>query len=503
MLLVAAQIIFVVHARPMRELDNNYFTAFVNCNLFFVILICLLSKLERDFAFSATFELGYDSSIVILALFLASLGVLGLGIILVIKDLKHDASIPVVKYKASGKQVSMMAIHPSKYHIFFSHSHEYGADQCAVIKSYLEQMVDGCRCFLDVDCFGENSVISLQALPGLVNASQNCVLYLTKGVFESQWIHVELKAVCASRCNPILVRETEERHGAMPVSQLREFCDIEMKERLFSAKMIHWMREVQFKYVSVIQIVQRMLNTQDKWSWSYQRPLYIPAMVTETKSGKLPLPTGCDTHISLIAGQAIIRSAQAALEQVITGISINVVAGWVDDDTLEAINKSGVVVVLCSPAAMKEEAVQDGLAHAIQANKMVVLLHDRPAGCPPLSDFKHIIANCPSKILMTGVMDELAVEWHQDTAHRQTSIHLAWDRIATKLHKQMEQENGPNKGYLPEQGGAKAALSQISQMEAEQENGAQEEELGLEPGRKNTKVVPCNDDGTADGTPGV
>ena len=131
------------------------------------------------------FELGFGEGLILAVLFGTSVGVLAVGLFFLTQDLKEANKEIAIRFAGNGRKVVVRRLPPSHFHIFLSHSQEYGADQVGSIKYILERLVGNISCFLDVDTLRDhNTKASVNELPTHVKNSQTLCLFLTKQVFE-------------------------------------------------------------------------------------------------------------------------------------------------------------------------------------------------------------------------------------------------------------------------------------------------------------------------------
>ena len=111
------------------------------------------------------FQTGFGQNLILAVLFGTSIGVLAVGLFFLMQDLKEANQDIAIRFASNGRKVVVRRLPASHYHIFLSHSQEYGADQVSSIKYLLEKLVDNISCFLDVTCaiFGSDVAVQKRA----------------------------------------------------------------------------------------------------------------------------------------------------------------------------------------------------------------------------------------------------------------------------------------------------------------------------------------------------
>ena len=54
------------------------------------------------------------------------------------------------------------------------------------------------------------------------------------------WILEEVKSAVKNKVDILLVRETDSRHGALPLVTLEDLCPVAMRDRAFEAEVVDW-----------------------------------------------------------------------------------------------------------------------------------------------------------------------------------------------------------------------------------------------------------------------
>ena len=80
----------------------------------------------------------------------------------------------------------------------------------------------------------------VQKLPEHVKNSQTLMLYMTKEVYERHWIVQELEAAIQNTQGLLLMRETDPRHGGMPLAAMKSQCPKHLALELFKRPVIDW-----------------------------------------------------------------------------------------------------------------------------------------------------------------------------------------------------------------------------------------------------------------------
>ena len=110
----------------------------------------------------------------------------------------------------------------------------------------LERLVGNVRCFLDVDSLRQSDQVDdmdVKALPKYVANSQTFMLFLTETVFDRYWVLEEIASAVKNKVPLLLVRETDTRHGGLPLETLEEAVPAsKMKKKLFKKEVVDWHR---------------------------------------------------------------------------------------------------------------------------------------------------------------------------------------------------------------------------------------------------------------------
>lgn len=77
---------------------------------------------------------GYGTTTILVVCFAASVSVLLLGSTLLVLDLREVSKEVAVRFENTGRKVVVRRLPAGKFHVFLSHSQEFGADQVAAIK---------------------------------------------------------------------------------------------------------------------------------------------------------------------------------------------------------------------------------------------------------------------------------------------------------------------------------------------------------------------------------
>jgi hypothetical protein len=252
---------------------------------------------------------------------------------------------------------------------------------------------------------------------------------MTEEIFQRHWVVQEVSAATKNRVDIATVRETDQRHGAMPLNDLKVQCPSELAKWVFQTHTVDWHRDIHFKSVAVIQLMQRILVQDDPGKWARNPPrLILPNTVTQMKFGDPdPLPLSCLYHC-YCSNQPFQHDLQRALVTENNAKLQLCCAGEFAQEhkRRELISSSYLVLALLSPQAMQGAALQADLQYALEQGKKVVVMHD---GGMASSMFNDIVTVCPQKIVDLGLFSDLALEWHYEKACREVSVHLLWHKI--------------------------------------------------------------------------
>ena len=96
--------------------------------------------------------------------------------------------------------------------------------------------------------------------------SQNFLLFLTSGIFRSKFVLEEIHAAMRYNRHPILVRETDPRHGGTSIYEMEKECErdagTEVSAFLFGMKrrVVPFERDRDFQTLSIKAILREMLQ---------------------------------------------------------------------------------------------------------------------------------------------------------------------------------------------------------------------------------------------------
>jgi hypothetical protein len=86
----------VLHLQPMQDLTNNYFVAFISLMQMFIYMISMLMKIKNG-SIHVAFSFGYNSTVLLVTLFITSIGVLVTGAVLLLHDIEKGKSEHLIR----------------------------------------------------------------------------------------------------------------------------------------------------------------------------------------------------------------------------------------------------------------------------------------------------------------------------------------------------------------------------------------------------------------------
>jgi hypothetical protein len=260
-----------------------------------------------------------------------------------------------------------------------------------------------------------------------VKNSQTFCLFLTEEIFDRFWILQEMQTSVEHSIDICLVRETDSRHGALPLETLQSACPSQLRRSLFSQEVIDWHRDTHFKTVAIIKLTQRILMNDDAMKYEDAPPnIFLPRAISEMKFGSPVLLPGCNFHCYATCPVFAV-DLRRGMEKINVKVTI---ASMQDTDTVvsrqAAIKDSSMVLALLSPGSMASSKIQEDLVFAFKQGKPVVVLHD---GGLAQSEFEDVLKACPPRLGKLGLMDDLAIEWHYEQESRKVSERLICHKI--------------------------------------------------------------------------
>ena len=132
----------------------------------------------------------------------------------------EQGKLPVLRARGQRSHVRPPLLDGDlSFHLFISHVWSTGQDQARAIKQLLQQSLPGCRIFLDVD-----DLEDISQLEDKVDASAAIVVFISAAYFGSRNCMRELKHSVLRGKQLILVRETSQSHGAIPLEEAMAQC---------------------------------------------------------------------------------------------------------------------------------------------------------------------------------------------------------------------------------------------------------------------------------------
>ena len=187
----------------------------------------------------------------------------------------------LLRDKETGKRVALPPIvDDKKYDFFLSHAWAHGGqDVMRVLKQRLLSMLPGVEIFLDVD-----DLEDVGKIPEMICCSRLMVVFCTEQYFNSRSCIRELIAATLNGVRIIALLETDKKHGAFSVDEVREgllaigtryeewdFCGFDpattpsgqaLFDHLMAHKPIEWNRARHFRDVSMSLIAERLVGLE-------------------------------------------------------------------------------------------------------------------------------------------------------------------------------------------------------------------------------------------------
>lgn len=141
-----------------------------------------------------------------------------------------------------------------KYDLFLSHLQRNGQDAVISMQMCLQQLLPNIKIFIDLDV---NMHGDLKGT--LRNGVENCsafVFFITDGILTSQWCLQEFRWAMQFHKTIVLVRETDDRHGAIAMTDFLKQVPKDLLEPFQNIIAIPWYRQPAFRQISVQEIVQ-------------------------------------------------------------------------------------------------------------------------------------------------------------------------------------------------------------------------------------------------------
>ena len=320
------------------------------------------------------------------------------------------------------------------------------------MKYLLEQLMPNVQCFLDVDHLSavesqmtqskrrvqesqkQSKEDGIAVLTKHVANSHVLILFLTDEIFDRFWVLTEIKAAIDNNVDICLVRETDARHGALTIGELRADCPEELRAAVFEKPAIDWFRDVHHKTVSILQLAQRIVVADDVRRWRDETPnLCLHSAISNMKFGDPPLVDKYHCYVTRSKEFVAMRKMLQA-----KGIKLDMVPAPSEPANFreELILNSTIIVAMLTETAMKNPDVQHDLKFALNHNKPVIVVH--VCGSDN-HNFGTITACCPQQLQSLGLFKDLAIPWYAGDGgfhidnyeeHRVVAVHRIWHKVA-------------------------------------------------------------------------
>jgi hypothetical protein len=265
---------------------------------------------------------------------------------------------------------------------------------------------------------------------------------MTKDVFKRQWIQAEAASAVASGVNPILVQETDPNHGAAALNDLLSNCRQDLKAVLFSDDVIEWRRELHFKHISLMKIVQRLLMRQNFKKYKNPPQLYIEGEITMRSFGSPQLLPGCSSHVYITESPQTTKVANQLRLLVPDLVVVTASDDGKKEERDKLIKESCSILVMMNPQLITQPRVLEDLITATDYGTKVIPVHNRTQtaqekGTTVALEFKAVHEACPEEVRnRKGIFDELNIDYYCDADYEEVSLALIWRRIAMICDKE-------------------------------------------------------------------
>ena len=122
--LVLALLVVIIHysvimqLQPMLLASNNAFHAYSTFLLLIVFLSTILLQVEAEFSPTGATRVGYNSALVLILLFGATIAVLVLGIGFLAKDIRRSFKKSSVMCNEKGRPIQLRKLDADAFHVF-------------------------------------------------------------------------------------------------------------------------------------------------------------------------------------------------------------------------------------------------------------------------------------------------------------------------------------------------------------------------------------------------
>jgi hypothetical protein len=440
--------------QPYRAKRDNTLALAIYAVLAITLFCGLLLKVKDGYESTGKYEDGFTDTAVAMILVSSVIYIFATALVITVYDICRVMREPLLRYKESRRIVMLppLAEH-QKFDLFLSHAQDLGQDQVATIKAALEKLLPGVKIFLDVEALDD-----LHVLEDLVKSSAALLMFLTKGCLQRHFVRLEISAAVDGGVKMIAVQETDTRHGSVPIAEHQADCPDIARQRLFEEnhKEIWWIRTLNFRQVSVRQIIQRMLVTDavvlpellipGEFS---TRDVRLPALrpVSESVDGTT------DVHFWLPKVDSWCEEIASCLQEVLPGLAVKVADPGqlahihakthavqargggikrlrtvtrrylaevqakqkkkkkITPNSKDNIRAHAQALLLpLNKSTLKNPLVLSDLWAALQVDLPVVLIHIQEEECDA-APFHTFFAQCPPHLKDAGLFDEIACAW--------------------------------------------------------------------------------------------
>ena len=215
--------------------------------------------------------LGFSSADEIATVFLAGLAIMLLVVIgTIVVEINRSSALLAIRVVATRQEPELMLQPTHSFHLFLSHYWNTAQDQVALIKRQLNILVPTAQIFLDVD-----DMESVDELERYIDETAVVLCFLSAGYFRSAACQREIRHALLRRKPILLVRETDDKHGAIPLSTLRSECPEDCRAELYTHTMVPWFRVREFQLCSLKAIVQHIFTASPSYARMLKKPLTL------------------------------------------------------------------------------------------------------------------------------------------------------------------------------------------------------------------------------------
>ena len=460
-------------ANPFRSNLDNVFAiacsfALVAVFFFSIILKQAVLSEEVDDVLTDRMRRIYDFNPVLVIFGMSASVLSGLvgAAVIGVMQLISAARQPIIRVVRTGlPPVMSFAGKGLRWHLFVSHIWSSAQDQAATIKRQLQLLVPTASIFLDVD-----DLEDIGQLEEYVAATQCVLIVLSRNYFFSINCKREVEATVAGSKPLVLVHETDEKKGGVPIEQLRSECGEATRSYVFGSEgalrtVIPWHRVASFQLVSLKLIVQGMLGASPEYATSAVVPeLFVSnehprrrlAFRTPVRVFASPSNPGAKTVAGMLRagmrGQIAVSTAPAALPRTRRRQSLFRLGDVLrQGSTRSIVNADAATTDVTHMLLYLNARTFEGDAGELLADELrcartfglpIVMVHENDSSwhaCP----FDRFFEVTPQDLITDGLFNDIAIAWFPG-AYRSTSVALVAIRLGAGTPRYLKRRGHRN-----------------------------------------------------------